>query len=280
MANWLIAEGDPVSRLELEAICKELGHTPITISDGTALDSYILNELKPFDNENPFETDMPIIAFLSTNLPPHHNATISCGLMRQRLHLRHIPIVLLQHEPISSSGDFDYVLESSFSREENFRSLLDEIMTRRQARNTVSLWLKRFLLVEDEMDIRNVVQFIFRIWGYDAAVFSDGTTACAYLDDIDSGHVSDQELPSFALMDIRMPGPNGNEIAYKIRQSKKLKNIPIILMTAFQLDDTHQNEMRSRDGVDHIVFKPLPDWVKFYRKIEETIAERQWLNEQ
>ncbi|GIK65467.1 MAG: hypothetical protein BroJett018_32610 [Chloroflexota bacterium] len=279
MANWLIAEGNPVSRLELEAICKELGHTPIIISDGDALDSYILNELKPFDNENPFETDMPTIAFLSTNLPPNHNATVSCDLMRHRLHLRHIPIVLLQHEPIPSIGDFDYVLESPFSREQNFRSLLEEIMTRRQARNAELLWLKRFLLVEDEMDIRNVVQVIFRNWGYDAAVFSNGITACAYLENVDSGYVSDQELPSFALMDIRMPGPNGNEIAYKIRQSKKLKNIPIILMTAFQLDDFHQSEMRSRDGVDHIVFKPLPDWVNFYRKIEATIAERQWLNE-
>lgn len=135
-----------------------------------------------------------------------------------------------------------------------------------------------WLLVEDEVDIRNVVKTMFQVWGHTAVEFSNGNDTFDYLDDVDDGLVGDDDLPSFALMDIRMPGPNGNEIARRIRESKRLGSIPIMLMTAFQLSEAQQSDFLTRDGVDRIIFKPLPDFDKFHTLIKEVIVERRARN--
>jgi CheY-like chemotaxis protein len=126
------------------------------------------------------------------------------------------------------------------------------------------------MLVEDEADIRNIVKVMFQVWGHEAIEFSNGNDAVAYLDSVQNGS-HNGALPSFALMDIRMPGPNGNEIARRIRQTEPIKTIPIILMTAFQLSESEQNAFRTNDGVNHIIFKPLPDMNKLQQIINDVI---------
>jgi CheY-like chemotaxis protein len=130
------------------------------------------------------------------------------------------------------------------------------------------------MLVEDEVDIRNIVKVMFQVWGHSTLEFSNGNDAFAFLDKVENGNF-DGELPKFALMDIRMPGPNGNEIAHRIRKIEKLKDIPIILMTAFQLSESEQNAFKTNDGVDRIIFKPLPDLVKLQQIINDVIESRQ-----
>jgi CheY-like chemotaxis protein len=130
------------------------------------------------------------------------------------------------------------------------------------------------MLVEDEVDIRNIVKVMFQVWGHSIIEFSNGNDAFAFLDKVEAGSFNG-DLPVFALMDIRMPGPNGNEIARKIRQTTPIKDIPIILMTAFQLSENEQNDYRTNYGVDRIIFKPLPDLDKLHSLIQETIATKQ-----
>jgi CheY-like chemotaxis protein len=137
-----------------------------------------------------------------------------------------------------------------------------------------------WLLVEDEVDIRNVVKVMFQVWGHETVEFSNGNDAFDFLDDVDDGIVPAANLPELALMDIRMPGPNGNEIAHRIRESDRLAQIPVILMTAFQLSEQQQEDFRTRDGVDRIIFKPLPDFDKFFALIQEVISERKTKNAQ
>lgn len=138
--------------------------------------------------------------------------------------------------------------------------------------------MANWLLVEDEVDIRNVVKVMFQVWGNHAVEFSNGNDAFDFLDDVDDGVIPDTDLPSFALMDIRMPGPNGNEIARRIRECERLQHIPVMLMTAFQLSEAQQEEFRNRDGVDRIIFKPLPDFDKFHAAIMEVIQQRELKN--
>src|SRR5689334_6633044 len=124
------------------------------------------------------------------------------------------------------------------------------------------------MLVEDEVDIRNIVKVMFQVWGHSTVEFPNGNEAFAFLDKVDAGTFPN-ELPAFALMDIRMPGPNGNEIANRIRRTERLKHIPIILMTAFQLSEAEQTAYKTNDGVDRIIFKPLPDLMKLQQIINE-----------
>ncbi len=134
--------------------------------------------------------------------------------------------------------------------------------------------MSKWLLVEDEVDIRNVVKVMFQVWGHQTIEFSNGNDAFDYLQDVDEDLIPDGDLPALALMDIRMPGPNGNEIANRIRRTTRLKDIPVVLMTAFQLSEAQQKEYQDRDGVDRIIFKPLPDFEKFHNLLQDTIASK------
>jgi CheY-like chemotaxis protein len=133
--------------------------------------------------------------------------------------------------------------------------------------------VKPWLVVEDEEDIRNIVKVMFQVWGHMALEFRDGNEAWTWLDSIESGMVKN-ELPELALMDIRMPGHRGHEIAKRMRSISPLQHIPIILMTAFSLTDSERQEMVQQYGVDHIVHKPLPDFFEFQRLIEKISADK------
>lgn len=133
--------------------------------------------------------------------------------------------------------------------------------------------MKPWVVVEDEEDIRNIVKVMFQVWGHPALEFRDGNEAWSWLDSIENGTFN-SELPELALMDIRMPGPRGNEIAKRMRSVAPLQNIPIILMTAFSLTDSERQEMIQGCGVDYIVHKPLPDFFEFQRLIEKVSADK------
>ena len=115
-----------------------------------------------------------------------------------------------------------------------------------------------WLLVEDDPDIRNFVQMVMTVWGETPLSFPDGRTAWAWLDSIENGNYQG-DLPELALMDIKMPGHTGDEIAARIRQTASLKHIPIVLMTAFTLSEAEVAEMQRRVGFDHLINKPLPE---------------------
>ena len=130
------------------------------------------------------------------------------------------------------------------------------------------------MIAEDEMDIRNLVVTMAGVWGHSTLVFDSGTKAWDFLDQVENGTYSGQ-LPEFALMDIRMPGPHGHEVAARIRQTPQLSNIPIVLMTAFAKSADEIRTLKAETGVDRVINKPLPDFMKLKTLIEETIAQRQ-----
>jgi CheY-like chemotaxis protein len=121
--------------------------------------------------------------------------------------------------------------------------------------------VKPWLVVEDDDDIRNYVKVLFMAWGHAAIEFRDGKQTFAWLDKVEGGSHSG-ELPELALMDIRMPGPRGNEIARRMRSIAHFHHIPIVLMTAFSLSSDERQAILKRDGVDTIINKPLPDLVE------------------
>lgn len=133
--------------------------------------------------------------------------------------------------------------------------------------------MSTWMLVEDEIDIRNVVKVMFQVWGHKVLEFSNGRDAVAFIESVDNGTFAG-DLPEFMLSDIRMPGPNGNEIAQRMRKSEKLGEIPIILMTAYQLTEGQQDEMRTNDGVNRVIFKPLPDFDRLFKIITDVISNK------
>ncbi len=130
-----------------------------------------------------------------------------------------------------------------------------------------------WLLVEDDPDIRNVVAVMMQLWGEKSLALPDGNAAWTWLDSVVAGTYKG-DLPELALMDIRMPGHTGDQIAARIRQTVALKDIPIILMTAFTLTEGEMQAMMARAGVDHMIKKPLPDMDVFKTTIYQVRDEK------
>jgi len=131
-----------------------------------------------------------------------------------------------------------------------------------------------WLIAEDEADIRNLVGIMCQVWGHIPLTFETGQKVWDWLDEVEAGKVT-TNLPEFALMDIRMPGRRGNEIAARIRDVEKIKHIPIVLMTAFVLSEDEIDRLRQDYGVDHVINKPLPDFDRLGIILHDIIKKKQ-----
>jgi CheY-like chemotaxis protein len=134
-----------------------------------------------------------------------------------------------------------------------------------------------WLLVEDDNDIRNVVAVMMSVWGEKPLPFPDGGAAWQWLDKVAEGTVTG-DLPELALMEIRMPGYSGDKVAARIRQIPAIKDIPIILMTAFSLTDSEIKDMMDQTGIDYLINKPLPDMEVFRSQLYQVRDEKRAKN--
>ena len=116
-----------------------------------------------------------------------------------------------------------------------------------------------WLIAEDEADILNLVATMCRVWGHEPLTFESGGKAWTWLDSVEDKSYSGA-LPDFVLMDIRMPGKKGNEVANRMRSMEAFKNTPIALMTAYVLSPADREAINTTDGVDDIIAKPLPSF--------------------
>lgn len=130
-----------------------------------------------------------------------------------------------------------------------------------------------WLIAEDEADIRNLVVTMAQVWGHTTITFESGQKAWDWMDALEAGHY-DGQLPEFALMDIRMPGYKGNEVAARIRTIPEIAHIPVVLMTAFVLSDAEQDDMKRESGIDQIINKPLPDFQTLKALLEDIIRKK------
>mgnify|MGYP005840281305 CR=1 FL=1 len=116
----------------------------------------------------------------------------------------------------------------------------------------------QWLIAEDEADIRNLLDMMCQVWGHSTLTFENGQKVWDWVAGVEAGTTT--ALPDLVIMDIRMPGKKGNEIASRMREVDALRDTPIVLMTAFALNERERADMMSQHGVDHILSKPLPDF--------------------
>jgi response regulator NasT len=102
----------------------------------------------------------------------------------------------------------------------------------------------RVLIADDEEAVRSVIAAMCQSLGHIVVgVARDGTEALALLE---------ETRPDLALLDIKMPEPNGIEVARVISQRQ---NIPVLIVTAFADDNLMRQAAES--GVFSYLLKPL-----------------------
>ena len=97
---------------------------------------------------------------------------------------------------------------------------------------------------DDDAGIVDVVKIVLEEAGYNVVVSGDSTTAVETIRKLQ---------PDLVLLDLWMPGLGGEQIIPKIKKSKKLQSIPVIVISASK--DTR--EVAERAGADGFLFKPF-----------------------
>ena len=82
---------------------------------------------------------------------------------------------------------------------------------------------KKILVVEDEVNIRNVISLYLKKEGFKVFETGNGLEALT---------LTEKEKPDLIILDIMLPGLSGYEIFKKIKSSENTKNIIIIILSA------------------------------------------------
>ncbi|MCC6905218.1 MAG: response regulator [Anaerolineae bacterium] len=133
--------------------------------------------------------------------------------------------------------------------------------------------MPRWIILEDDTVLRQLVAAMCQIWEVEPIELADGFAAAGWLELLNSGAYHG-EIPELALLDIRMPGPQGDEIARMIRQTPKLERMAIVMMTAFVLNPREEADLMERTQADLVLRKPLPALFEFNRLLRDAITRR------
>ncbi|WP_372727668.1 response regulator transcription factor [Nocardioides sp.] len=106
--------------------------------------------------------------------------------------------------------------------------------------------MARIVVADDDVDIRELVEFKLSRLGHDVVAVGDGAAALA---------ACQAQRPDLAVLDVMMPGVSGLDAIRAMRADPDLLDLPVILLTArAQASDL---EVGYDSGADDYITKPF-----------------------
>ena len=116
---------------------------------------------------------------------------------------------------------------------------MTETSERRRGANQV-------LIVDDDPDLRDAMEMLLSLQGYEVAVAADGGEALQSL--------TDQRCqPFLVLLDLMMPGMDGYELVKRMTADPDLADIPVVLLTGAGI----QADRRAHELRKEVLRKPI-----------------------
>jgi diguanylate cyclase (GGDEF)-like protein len=105
---------------------------------------------------------------------------------------------------------------------------------------------ERVLVVEDEPNIREIINFNLENWGFEVIQANDGETALA---------MAEEYSPDLILLDLMLPKMDGIEVCRRLKSGFWTSRIPIIMLTAKK---EIKDKVRGMEvGADDYITKPF-----------------------
>ncbi|MCA1987816.1 MAG: response regulator transcription factor [Desulfarculus sp.] len=102
------------------------------------------------------------------------------------------------------------------------------------------------LVVEDERDIQDLVEFNLRQSGYRVLKAGDG---------LEGLRLAQSEKPDLVVLDLMLPGLDGKEVCRRLKQGESTRAIPILMLTA--LAEETDRIIGFEIGADDYLTKPF-----------------------
>ncbi len=106
--------------------------------------------------------------------------------------------------------------------------------------------MKKILIVDDEADIIEILQFVLETNGYKCITALDGEEGLK---------LAREAQPDLIILDVMMPKINGYKISRLLKYDNKYKNIPIIMITARSQEE--DRIIGEETGADEYITKPF-----------------------
>ncbi len=106
--------------------------------------------------------------------------------------------------------------------------------------------MQTILVVDDELNIRNILDFSLNAEGFNVVSASSGAEA---LD------VAAKRKPDLIILDVMMPNGDGFSTCEKLKEDSDTKNIPVIMLTA--RTDREDRARATEVGADIYITKPF-----------------------
>ncbi len=117
---------------------------------------------------------------------------------------------------------------------------------------------KKVLVVDDELDFLSIMHFFLTLEGYSVETVCDGAQAIKSVK---------KDRPDLILLDVIMPIMDGYSALRQLRQNRKTKDIPVIMLSII---DQTLDQRESLNITDYLV-KPFSSDI-LIRKIRQTLA--------
>ena len=106
--------------------------------------------------------------------------------------------------------------------------------------------MKKILIVDDEADIIEILQFILEAEGFKCITAFDGEEGLKLAREIH---------PDLIILDVMMPKINGYKISRLLKYDNKYKDIPILMITARSQEE--DKIIGEETGADEYITKPF-----------------------
>ncbi|MGB2600200.1 MAG: response regulator [Candidatus Omnitrophota bacterium] len=107
---------------------------------------------------------------------------------------------------------------------------------------------KKVLIVDDEVDILKTVEYRVKKAGYEAVTAVNGKGAL---------EKAKSESPDLIILDWKLPDIDGGEVYEELKADERLRNIPVIILTASS--DNESLALRIREiGAEHVMIMIKP----------------------
>lgn len=106
--------------------------------------------------------------------------------------------------------------------------------------------MQKIFVIEDDENIRELVKVALEGYGYQTEVFETAEAALEWME---------RDVPDLAVFDLMLPGMDGLTAIRRIREQERLKDMPVIVLTA---KDKEYDKVAGLDGgADDYMTKPF-----------------------
>ncbi|MBN1527401.1 MAG: response regulator [Candidatus Omnitrophica bacterium] len=122
---------------------------------------------------------------------------------------------------------------------------------------------RKIMIVDDDKEFLEEIRQLLEFYGYEAKSFQDAASALRAARSLD---------PDLMLLDLKMDGMDGFQLADRLTQSMETSDIPLIAMTGYYTFSEQQIRLMDALGIKAFIKKPFKPLV-LIEKIEAVLAE-------